>query len=77
MEKNAIDFKYGIYSFEVQFNPNLSGYDKQKITLKWDFGDGSEYSSEANPLYTYRADGTYKVTLTILENGEEKWRRKR
>ena len=77
----AIDFKYGIYSFEVQFNPNLSGYDKQKITLKWDFGDGSEYSSEANPLYTYRADGTYKVTLTILENGEEdyirKWRRKR
>ena len=68
----AIDFKYGIYSFEVQFNPNLSGYNKQKITLKWDFGDGSEYSSEANPLYTYRADGTYKVTLTILENGEEK-----
>ena len=23
-------------------------------------------------MYTYRADGTYKVTLTILENGEEK-----
>jgi len=35
------------------------------ITLwNWSFGDGA-YSSEQNPVHTYRANGTYNVTLTV------------
>ncbi len=30
----------------------------------WDFGDGNT-STEANPIHTYEADGTYTVTLTV------------
>lgn len=31
----------------------------------WNFGDASGTSSEQNPVYTYAADGTYTVTLTV------------
>jgi len=31
----------------------------------WDFGDGNA-SFQANPTYTYSADGTYTVTLVVL-----------
>jgi gliding motility-associated-like protein len=34
----------------------------------WNFGDGST-STQANPLHTYRATGTYTVSLTITTNG--------
>ena len=30
----------------------------------WSFGDGA-YSREQNPVHTYRANGTYNVTLTV------------
>jgi PKD repeat protein len=31
----------------------------------WDFGDGNS-STEENPLHTYTADGTYTVSLTVI-----------
>mgnify|MGYP000229530641 CR=1 FL=1 len=38
-------------------------------THDWDFGDGGS-SSEENPIYTYSAEGTYDVTLTVTnDNG--------
>jgi len=33
----------------------------------WDFGDGSEPSSDSNPSHTYTA-GTYLATLTVTDN---------
>lgn len=33
----------------------------------WDFGDGNT-SMQANPSYTYGADGTYTVCLTVVSN---------
>jgi len=33
----------------------------------WDFGDGN-MSTEENPVHTYAADGTYKVTLTANDD---------
>jgi PKD repeat protein len=36
-------------------------------TYSWDFGDGSELSTEANPSHTY-ATGTYVATLTVTDN---------
>ena len=31
----------------------------------WDFGDGSDTVTDANPVYTYAAAGTYTVTLEV------------
>ena len=36
-------------------------------SYSWDFGDGSELSSSANPSHTY-ATGTYVATLTVTDN---------
>jgi PKD repeat protein len=36
------------------------------FSYSWHFGDGSGYSSEANPVYTYTAAGDYTVTLTVV-----------
>jgi PKD repeat protein len=32
---------------------------------RWDFGDGSPYSDEQNPVHEYTSEGTYTVTLTV------------
>jgi PKD repeat protein len=34
----------------------------------WDFGDGTT-STEASPVHSYTAAGTYTVTLTVTDNG--------
>lgn len=34
---------------------------------KWDFGDGSPFSSERNPSHTYEKTGIYSVTLSIMD----------
>lgn len=33
----------------------------------WDFGDGSPPSFEENPFHTYAAEGTYTVTLVMID----------
>ncbi|GAA2117290.1 ThuA domain-containing protein [Actinomadura alba] len=35
------------------------------VSWKWDFGDGSQPSTEANPTHTYANFGTYHATLTV------------
>ena len=40
--------------------------DGDTLTHAWDFGDGNS-SSEANPVHTYAADGTYAVVLTVTD----------
>lgn len=39
-------------------------------SVTWDFGDGSAVSTEANPVYTYSAAGTYKVTITAKSGSD-------
>jgi len=38
---------------------------------EWDFGDGSEVSTEESPVHTYEAAGTYDVTLTVTATSGE------
>lgn len=47
---------------KILFLPGTSGPGNQHT---WDFGDGSSFSSEASPIHTYSAVGTYTVIHTI------------
>jgi uncharacterized repeat protein (TIGR01451 family) len=38
------------------------------ITYEWDFGDGSDISTEPNPEHIYAAAGSYEVTLTATND---------
>lgn len=40
------------------------------ISYEWDFGDGSEVSTVANPEHTYAEAGSYQVTLTATSGIE-------
>jgi len=37
------------------------------VSFRWDFGDGGT-SDAMNPAYTYEREGTYRVTLTVLDD---------
>ena len=55
---------FGFYSIEdpIQFTNTSSG---DYIGMSWDFGDGN-FSSEENPIHTYKTIGTYTVTQTVV-----------
>lgn len=56
---------YGrFYSYTLQFV--FDGSDAQSI--EWDFGDGSDVSTEWNPRHTYAQKGTYYVTQTTTNS---------
>ncbi len=44
-----------------------SDSDGTVVSYNWDFGDGNT-SSQANPSYTYAADGSYTASLTITDD---------
>ncbi len=44
--------------------------DGDQLSYYWDFdGDGRVDSTKRNPTYTYRANGTYRATLTVKDRG--------
>ena len=45
---------------------NTSTDDGDTLASAWDFGDGNT-STDANPVHTYAADGTYTVGLTVTD----------
>ncbi|MGI9551831.1 MAG: malectin domain-containing carbohydrate-binding protein [Aurantibacter sp.] len=58
----------GAAPLEVTFTGSNSTDDVAITTYAWDFGDGGT-STEADPVYTYNAPGTYTVTLTVTDAG--------
>jgi len=59
----------GSAPLEVQFFDLSSGGLYEILSWTWDFGDGSPYSSDRDPVHTYDIPGTYTVSLTILTTG--------
>ncbi len=45
-------------SYDIDGNENIS--------FTWDFGDGSDPSTLANPVHVYEEPGTYTVILTVI-----------
>ncbi|WNB18572.1 choice-of-anchor B family protein [Marivirga arenosa] len=58
------DFIVSVEEEEISFiniSTNADAYE-------WDFGDGSNISNEANPVYKYDSEGPYEVTLTAFND---------
>jgi thermitase len=50
---------------------SLSGPVDKIESYLWDFGD-YQYSTEANPIHAYMANGNYTVSLTVIGDGDAK-----
>lgn len=59
-------FSSAINYLEVTFTDATTGGDANN-SYAWTFGDGGT-STEASPVYTYTADGTYTVELTVTDS---------
>ena len=55
-------------SEEVAFSECVLDADGSVVEWNWAFGDGST-STDLNPTHTYREDGTYAVTLGVVDDG--------
>ncbi len=58
------DITAGCKPLKVNFNDEI--YENTNKTYLWNFGDDG-ISQEKNPLYIYKTDGIFKVTLTVKE----------
>ncbi|MFD2519237.1 PKD domain-containing protein [Salinimicrobium flavum] len=72
-EISVVGIPSAVFSYEVDEEDPLTIHfenQSQNVTqYTWDFGDGSEISSEAAPSHTYAETGTYTVTLTATGDG--------
>ncbi len=50
----------------VTFQADADGGDNP-FAYDWDFGDGSEHSTEANPSHTYLEPGSFTATVTVTD----------
>ena len=57
-------FSYAANGLMASFSNNSTN----ATTYSWDFGDGSPYSTEVNPVHTFPGPGDYQVTLFALNN---------
>lgn len=69
-EPPVAGFSYSIDGLTVNFLDESTDSDGTIVDWAWDFGDGS-ISDVQNPDHTYAAPGTYPVTLTVTDNGDE------
>ncbi|GMA33218.1 carbohydrate-binding protein [Litorihabitans aurantiacus] len=62
------DVTSGLAPLEVSFSSEGTRHPNgDPITLQWTFGDGSEPSSEANPVHVYEEEGSYVAQLTATD----------
>jgi PKD repeat protein len=61
------DFTYTINGLTANFTDTSTDIDGTIVGWNWDFGDGNT-STLQHPTHTYVVDGTYSVTLTVIDN---------
>jgi len=54
--------------YKVSF-VNTSHPGKNAPTYIWNFGDGTSFMGETPPVHSYATDGTFFVTLTLIDTG--------
>ena len=65
----SADVTSGLAPLEVSFSSEGTRHPNgDAITLQWTFGDGSEPSTEANPVHVYEEEGTYVAQLTATDS---------
>jgi len=52
---------------DVSFTGSNSTDDVGVVSYLWEFMDGGNTSTDADPMYTFNTDGTYNVTLTVTD----------
>ncbi|HEY3322475.1 MAG TPA: PKD domain-containing protein [Planctomycetota bacterium] len=59
---------FGAAPLDVSFSSDGSAiFGSGTPAFSWDFGDGSAISSNANPVHTYTATGTFTAKLTVSD----------
>ncbi|MGQ1892020.1 PKD domain-containing protein [Thermophagus sp. OGC60D27] len=63
---------FAMFSYEVDFDKvTFTNLSTRATSYVWDFGDGSEFSNETDPVHYYSGPGEFQVTLTASREGEE------
>ncbi|WP_029037079.1 PKD domain-containing protein [Salinimicrobium xinjiangense] len=72
-EVSVLGVPSAAFSYEVDeedtYTVHFENQSQNVAEYSWDFGDGSEGSSEASPSHTYAETGIYTVTLTATGAG--------
>ncbi len=72
-EVSVVGIPSAAFTYEVDeentFTLHFENQSQNVTEYAWNFGDGSEGSSEASPSHTYAETGTYTVTLTATGAG--------
>lgn len=63
------DFTASTDDLTADFSDASTDTDGTIVNWNWDFGDESAGSTATNPSHTYEAAGTYRVTLTVTDDG--------
>lgn len=58
------DPDFGPPPLQVQFESDYECYEDSRVTVNWNFGDGSS-SSEVNPSHSYMQVGEFLATVTL------------
>ena len=61
----TVDTATGAAPLTVQFTDATNAGSLTISGYSWDFGDGTDPSTDTNPSHTYAAAGTYDVSLTV------------
>lgn len=62
-------FTFSCPSETCSFDASTSTDDDTISSYSWDFGDGTTMGTGVKPSHSYAANGTYTVTLTVMDNG--------
>ena len=60
-------FSSAVSDLTATFTDSSADIDGSIASWSWNFGDGNS-SSEKNPVHTYAENGTYNVSLTVVDN---------